>query len=657
LVREDEELIGSIMCGIAGIFHYDSDRLADVVDLRRMTDCLTHRGPDADGIYTNGPIGLGSRRLKIIDLTDNAAQPMTSQDNRYVLVFNGEIYNYRELRAELEKRGYFFTSQSDTEVLSKAFQEWRVGCLEKLIGMFAFAIWDNKEQRLFVARDRVGEKPLIYANVGGSFYFASEIQALRSNSDIPSDLDLEALHLYLVHMNAIPAPYTAFKALRKLPPGYAMIVDAAGIHISQWWKMNFSQKRNRSLKDEATDFRDLFATVMRDVSHSDVPNGVLLSGGVDSSIVAYELSQIRAEPIGFSLGFQSKEGTNPEMDRATQMSKLLGIRQYAQNFHPDEITALPEILVHYGEPFGNGTMLYTDELFRLVSSQVTVAIGGNGTDEVFGGYSSYNQMVRWPRLKKVAGLAGRWLHLTDEGDHGWRKTLARYSKDPLEATIHGLRQRSVFLRQHFEGSSLAQGASSCDPGALIAQRWKEAEAVEPLDARLYSDLMVTNHHTYSELPDTTGMRHSLEVRAPFLDARILDFAQGLPTRYKVPYWRRPELNKIVVKRAYTGRLPDSVLYARKLGFGYGILFADMLRKYWFPLVQHFCLDGVAAESGLVDPSRLRTMLEEHRAEKADWGSLIWLTLVMEIWLRRCVRNEEVDLTAVYPGVSVAETRL
>jgi asparagine synthase (glutamine-hydrolysing) len=621
-----------------------------------MSDSLRHRGPDAEGFYISDSVGLASRRLKIIDLTDNAAQPMMSRDRRYVIVFNGEIYNYRELRAELEQKGRSFASQSDTEVLLQAFEEWKTGCLQRLIGMFALAIWDTLERRLFVARDRVGEKPLIYSDVNGSFYFGSEIQALRENPDLPSELDLEALHLYLVHMNAIPAPFTAFKSLRKLLPGYAMTVDTAGVRTWQWWKMNFSKKRNNSLEDEAEVFRELFATVMRDVSHSDVPNGVLLSGGVDSSIVAYELSQLTAQPIGFSLGFESENGANPEMDRATKMSKLLGIRQYKQNFHHSEITALPEILSHYGEPFGNGTLLYTDELFRLTSAHVTVAIGGNGTDEVFGGYSYYNQMLRWPRTKRTLGLIARGVGLADNEREGWRRILDAYSRTPLEAIASGLRQRSTFLRQHFEGSKLAEVASTCDPGVLIAQRWNEAEVVEPLDGQLYSELMVTNHHTYSELPDTTGMRHSIEIRAPFLDARILAFAEGLPARHKIHDPRRPEFNKAVVKRAYVGRLPDSVLYARKLGFGYGILFADMLRKHWFPLIERFCLNGVSVELELVSRTRIHTMLQEHREGRADWGSLLWLTLVMEIWLRRCVLKEDVDLAAIYPA-SNRETEL
>ena len=629
------------MCGIAGVVDCRRTPQVDERMVRRMTDALRHRGPDGEGYYVRGEVGLGHRRLKVIDLSDRAAQPMISEDGRYVLIFNGEIYNYTRLRAELAQSGRTFRTQSDTEVLLQAFEEWGSGCLPRLIGMFAFAVWDTRDKSLFLARDRVGEKPLVYADVGGRFYFASEIQALRTVREIPADLDLEAIHLFLVYTD-IPAPWTAFKHIRKLKPGYFLTVDAKGVNTTQWWKMDFSNKRRRSMQEDTEEFRAIFKEVMADMVQSDVPYGVLLSGGVDSTIVTHELTRLTGKPVGFTVGTQVNGVDGEEMQRARYAAQLLGVDHCCRYFTPAEIESLPAILTHLGSPFLSGTMLLADQLCMLARSRITVAISGNGADEVFGGYSYYGATLRWPTTKKYLGKLAKLTGLTDDNDSGWRGILSAFSKSPQDAIGLTVRRESRFLQHHFEGQRLAEAASNCDPATPLIERWREAEIVEPLDGILYTELMINNHNTYATVPDVVGMRHSLEIRAPFVDARMLSFAASLPVCHKVAYPRRPERNKTVVKEAYADVLPASLLYARKLGFGHGIRFDDLLRYQWYPLMDRLCTNGYCVDWGLIDQTHLTTTLEEHRSGKVNWDRHLYLVLYLEIWIRRCILNQDID---------------
>jgi asparagine synthase (glutamine-hydrolysing) len=580
------------MCGIAGIFRYSCDRPIETTVVQEMVARLRHRGPNDLGTHLSGPIALGHTRLSIIDLSPLGHQPFSDESGRYTLVYNGEIYNYRELRAWLEQRGHRFRSETDTEVVLRSYIELGPECVERLIGMFAFAIWDTRTQALFLARDRLGEKPLVYADVDGSLTFASEIRALMADPDVPHAPDEMALLTYLGTGRAIPYPRTAYQRVKKLPPAHTMTVTRDGLTLKRYWIPDFSHKDARGIDAAVERLDGILGETVSSMMMSDVPIGLLLSGGVDSSSIAFKMRASTENMHTFACGGSPQD---EEFLRARAVAARLATR------HAEHIFALrPEtmlrVLHHFGEPMAEPSIIYRMQMCEFLRRQgVTVILTGNGADEVFGGYSSYSLLRRYPAIKaalarlfssrsplrSLPGIDARLLPRVEA--HG----------TPVAAAIGDVLARRMRENLAFLGCTHPVAESAIEEVRETLAGWLTAAHVtDVVDGALFGDLMVGLHFNHVMIPDAVGMSQSLEIRSPFLDARVVEFAASLPSAYKVA--RDPLQNKTVLKRLLERHLSTDLVYAPKIGYGGNIRYFETHREFWSSLY------GRLLETGLLD---------------------------------------------------------
>ncbi len=391
------------MCGIAGILRFDG-AAAQPELLKRMTDVLAHRGPDGEGVYLSGPLGLGHRRLAILDLSSAGRQPMTNEDGSIWVTFNGEIYNFRELRRELEARGHAFRSATDTEVLVHAYEEWGLNCLQRFNGMFAFGLWDERRRGLWLVRDRLGIKPLFYSHRSDRLLFGSEIKALLCDPDLDRTLDDEALSYYLA-LNYTPAPYTLFRRVRQLLPGHYLWIDDSGsIQDVEYWDLKYQEGDGRGEQVYCHEFAALLEDAVRMRLVSDVPFGAFLSGGVDSSSVAYWMSRHMAEPVKtFSIGFA--QPTFDELEYARQVGHTIAADHHEQMVTADAAAILPKLVWHAEEPTADSSMVAVYYLAQMTRNHVTMALSGDGADEILAGYETYQAYY----LHRIYACLPNWL--------------------------------------------------------------------------------------------------------------------------------------------------------------------------------------------------------------------------------------------------------
>ena len=593
------------MCGIAGVFHYRSERPVDASVVRDMVGTLRHRGPDDEGTHIAGRVGLGHTRLSIIDLSPLGHQPFLDESTGTALVYNGEIYNYKELRAWLEGKGHRFRSHTDTEVVLRSYLELGQSCVERLIGMFALALWDPRDETLFLARDRVGEKPLVYADVGGSFRFASEIRALLADPEVPRAHDDTALLAYLGTGKCIPFPRTAFAAIRKLPPGHTLTVGRNGPVLKRYWAPDFSHKIDQTMEEATDRLGSILDATVASMMMSDVPIGLLLSGGVDSSTIAFAMRQCTDNMLTFACGGSS---VDEEFLRARAVAARLGTR------HAEHIFALrPEtmlrVLDHFGEPISEPSVIYRMQMCEFLRRQgVTVILTGNGGDEVFGGYPYYSLLRRYLGLKRAlaAVLAGRSPLRRLPGVDARLVPRVEVHRQPVAAALGDelLRKMRGNLERLGCTHPAAEGALEEVRSTLVG--WLEAaRIVDVIDAALFGDLMVSLHHNHVMIPDGVGMSQSLEIRSPFLDVRLIEFAASLPSAFKVS--RDPLANKTILKRLLERRLPKDLVYAEKIGYGGNIRFLERHPEFWSSLFDGVLEAGEVTESGMTSPAALRRL--------------------------------------------------
>jgi asparagine synthase (glutamine-hydrolysing) len=612
------------MCAISGLL---TDRLTPDAARRivqEINGAQRHRGPDGEGSWNDGRAYLGHRRLAIIDLTACGAQPMTNEDGTVVLLCNGEIYNFNELRAGLLDRGHRFKSHTDVEVILHLYEEQGDDCVRALVGMFAFAIWDTRRKHLLLARDRVGEKPLHYTHTAAGFAFASEIQALLNVPQVDRSLDEEAVTASLIYPSS-PAPLTMFKGIRSVPPAARLTLDGDRVKVDRYWHIDCSRHRTINERDAVEELDALVDQAVRGALLSDVPVGVLLSGGVDSSAIALHASRLGAKVEAFSVGYDSPNRPDPDLARARKVAAQLELPHREIQFARVDLSRLPAIVRQYAQPFNVFPMLYADQLAEGVRRRVKVALGGNGADEAFGGYSGYNRQLFLGRMSGVLACAPTWFMR--------RLPLAAARLARLQssagARIEDRRGRSLDELSHSLGTALftpefALRARTLSPGAYITNYAQECVPRDYLDTVMYSDLMVYHQHGTTVITDVSGMAHALEIRAPFLDHRLLEFAFSLPRRLKVRSVFRPNSNKYVLKRALEGSVPRDVLYGRKYGFGFNIRYPELLQGPWRGVVDAFVRRGRYLELGLFSP------------RGADWAiahapAEVWRLLVFAIW--------------------------
>jgi asparagine synthase (glutamine-hydrolysing) len=628
------------MCGICGLASrggpVDPDRL------RAMSATLVHRGPDSDGHLVDGPVGLAARRLSIIDL-ETGDQPIANENGTVHVVQNGEIYNYRELRAGLEHAGHRFATRSDTEVLVHLYEEHGDGFAERLRGMFAVAIWDARKRRLVLARDPFGIKPLYYQDNADGLAFASELRALPRG-----EIDLDALEAFLA-FNSIPGPYSIFREVRKLPPGHLLVWEEGETHVSRFARpapVRASEVRREADDELAEELRARLRDSVRAHLVADVPVGVLLSGGVDSSVLAAVAAQESSEPVHtFSIGFE--ERTFDELDNARSVAQLYGTRHEELVLRPDAALLLPALADAFDEPFADSSALPTFLVSELAARHVKVALSGEGGDELFGGYYTYAADLLALRVGRLVPLARPLVERLPSStrrasfDYKAKRFVRAADLPPLERHHAWKEIFSADARLELLGSD-PLSVSRLDPVDLLRTRFAETEGAEllarlqdvDLGTYLVDDLLVKT--------DRASMAHSLEARVPYLDPLVAGLAQALPTRLKVSGLRKKRL----LRKAAAPLLPRRIVYGRKRGFS--IPAAAWLRGELEPFARDVLSAETLRRQAFFRPEPVTRLLDRHVAGSEDLSRQLWGLLGFTLWYQRHVERT--------PG-ALAEPRL
>jgi asparagine synthase (glutamine-hydrolysing) len=615
------------MCGIAGFLLRDGQ--ARVSDVRAMCDLIRHRGPDDEGFYTDGGCGLGMRRLSIIDLS-TGHQPISNEDGTIWVVFNGEIYNYQELRQDLIRSGHRFATNSDTETLVHLYEDKGTDGLQLLRGMFAFCIWDSRQGKILLARDRFGKKPLYYAQTSSGFYFGSELKCLRM-AGVPLEIDRDALRLYF-QFGYIPDPYSPFRAIRKLMPGCWIECSAEGsLKRGRFWRLPpFSEENRTGLTEPQTreKLRELFDEAVRIRMIADVPLGAFLSGGIDSSLVVASMALQSSEPVKtFSIGFE--EAAYNELQYAALVAKKYKTDHHEILVRPDSLSLINKLVRHYDEPFADSSAIPTYIVSEFTVRHVKVALSGDGGDELFAGYPTLNIVQRYKFLDRIPRPFRKLAHWTSAG-----LPYSAYGKNFL----YGLDYTTELDRYFHQGyTAYLTRKRMLNPDWMLPPEAAFLQGLLPDDflpdgTDIFSQLMyfeATANLTGDMLVkvDRASMAASLEVRCPLLDHRFAEFATQIPTSWK---WQDRKGKRILLD-ALGDRLPPELLTRSKVGFGVPIdqWFRGPLRD----LIHDSLLGKTFLERGIVVPNFVRYLLKEHDSGRRSNHHQIYALLMLELWFQ------------------------
>jgi asparagine synthase (glutamine-hydrolysing) len=625
------------MCGIVGQARSDGAPV-DATQIERMCAALAHRGPDARGVHLSGRVGLGIQRLRVIDLA-TGDQPVYNEDRTVAVVLNGEIYNYRELRARLQKAGHTFKTQGDTEVIAHLYEEEGERCVESLRGMFAFAVWDARREQLLLARDRVGKKPLYYATRAGVLSFASELGALLEDREIERQVDHRALDAYLTFLY-VPAPRTAFRGVSKLPPATTLVYRDGQYRTRRYWKLDYGRKHTgKDAVELHHEVRESLRRAVRRRLVADVPLGAFLSGGIDSSAVVAAMAEASSQPVKtFSIGFEH-EAFN-ELPFAREVAERFGTDHHEVMVRPDAVELLPRIVRHFGEPFADSSAIPSFYLAEATRRHVTVALNGDGGDESFAGYPRYvsnslaHRLDRLPHwLRRTGQYVGERLPVSAEVSG----TLSRARRLGRSLALHPAERMSRYVccfdperRTSLYSPEYTALLGDEPPETVISEAWADASGEHILDVLLEVD--VATYLPGDLLPkiDIATMAYGLEARSPFLDDELMQFAASIPAELKL----RGGEKKAVLRDALRGWVPDSVLDKRKQGFS--VPMADWLRGDLHALAEDVLFDPGTRARGYFRESEVRQLLDRHMERRADEAPRIWALLVLELWHRELV---------------------
>jgi asparagine synthase (glutamine-hydrolysing) len=621
------------MCGIAGIVQTHPDGAVDTAAIHRMCEAIVHRGPDDEGIFVKGGVGLGMRRLSIIDLA-GGHQPVFNEDKTISIVFNGEIYNFLELRSELLARGHLFSTHSDTEVIVHLYEDFGSECVQKLRGMFAFAIYDERAGRLLLARDRLGKKPLHYAVQNGTLLFASEMRSILAVRPALAKLDRPALLQYM-YFGYIPDPATAFEPIRKLPPGHLLEFEKGKVCVRQYWDFpqygTYEPASEEELLEEL-EFRLAEAVRIRLIA--DVPLGAMLSGGVDSSTIVALMARATSQPVKtFSVGF--KHADFNEAPYARLVAQKFGTDHHEMVFEPDLVDTVEMLTHHLEEPFGDSSMLPTYFISCLARKHVKVALSGDGGDEAFGGYDRYRIHLEDRSYKWIPKWAGLWyrelIHPMIPYHVPGRNLAYSISLPWQERYTEGVSLQS-FQR---EMGILSQDFVRSDRNPLQSFReyLDKAPATDPLSRVLYLDSKTYLPGDILTKVDRMSMATSLEARVPLLDHVFLEWVTALGPQWKM---RKGEQKFILKKLAARVGVPSEVLNRPKQGFALplGTWMCGELKE----LVSTTLLDAQTLQRGYFQPSGVKRMLDEHLQGRRDHSARLWRLLIFELWYRNFLKN-------------------
>ena len=613
------------MCGIAGYVSLDSQ--ADRTPLlRQLTGALRHRGPDDDGFFEEPGVGLGMRRLSIVDIACSR-QPIANEDGSVHIVFNGEIYNYVELRAELERRGHRLTTEGDTETLVHLYEEHGVDMLRHLRGMFAFALWDSRKRRLFLARDRLGKKPLNYAVIGDTLYFSSEIAPLLDQKLASWEIDPDALAAYLM-FGFVSAPRTMVRQIKKLPAAHFLLWENGSATVERYWSRAHSPKVSMSYQEALEEVRSKLDESIRLRLRSDVPLGLLLSGGLDSNAILARLVNGLGQKVqAFTIGFAEKEFDESEVARAA--ANHFGIEHHVLNGSTDLLRTLPDVVRHYGEPSADKSILPTMLVCELTRQHVKVALSGDGGDEAFAGYPKH-RLTAWQRYSSALfprALRVRWTldSMSGEGAQG-NKLMSKLRRQILAESP------SLFSGEFFSGAIYQRIATARFReqtadflASVVADFWRGTE--EPLERILDWDHREPLPNALLTKLDIASMARSLEVRSPFLDHELVELCARLPSAWKVNrHGGKRKLREIVARD-----LPPEVLHARKRGFS--VPLAQWWRTEARPQIRAGLLPLHTSLAPFLDEKVAAQLLDEHQAGRANHAQRLWNLWVLNAWAR------------------------
>ncbi|MEP2650453.1 MAG: asparagine synthase (glutamine-hydrolyzing) [Paraglaciecola sp.] len=629
------------MCGIAGFSHFFGN-MGDKETLKEMGNSIYHRGPDAGGEYINDNVGLAHRRLAIIDLSEAGVQPMTSHDGQYIIVFNGEIYNYLAIRDELSAAGYPFKTHTDTEVILALYALEGKEMLSKLNGMFAFALWDTTTKELLIARDRVGKKPLYYLKTDTQFAFASEIKAILTLPNISKEIRLDAIHDFFAYQY-IPDPKTIFNDIHKLPPGHLMTVSNDGIEIEQYWDVTFSKTTTKTEQELTKELFELATERTKDRMMSDVPLGAFLSGGIDSSGVVAMMAQNSETPVKTcSIGFDDKKYNETEFAKA--VAEQYQTEHHEFTVHQNVTDSLEEIVAYFDEPFADPSLVPTYFVSKLARSQVTVAIAGDGGDEVFAGYEKYttddienrlrNKFPKVLRKNLFPMLSNMFAKSESPICRKAKSLFYSLSLEPAMGFYVTNSQIEDRLWKKLASNKTLQRLGSYHPSKITIDAYNKADGPDHVSKILYTDMKTYLPGGILVKVDRMSMANSLEVRAPILDKDIIEFAATLPSSLKFNSGEK----KHILKEAFKPVLSDDILYRKKMGFS--VPLAAWLRGEIKDLTEDYLFTKSSGMQQFFNMETVKDLWSQHQQNKADHSNVLWSMLMFQMWWFKYIQVEQ-----------------
>jgi asparagine synthase (glutamine-hydrolysing) len=634
------------MCGINGIaLSSQSLRRMDLAVLERMRDVITYRGPDDQGVFIDGRIGLGHRRLSIVDVAAGH-QPMTNEDGSLHITYNGEIYNHADFRASLEARGHVYRTHCDTETILHLYEEYGDSCVDQLRGMFVFAIWDGRKRELFIARDRLGVKPLYYAHTDdGSLYFGSEIKTLFEAGAIKPEVNFGALPDYLAN-HATSGEDTLFCGVKRLLPGHTLLWCDGKIKIKRYWDVSFAKnlEKGRSDQDYIAEWSELFRTSVRLRLMADVPLGMFLSGGIDSSAIAAAMSAMVDEPIKtFSVAFAEREANELEYARIVA-------RAYKTNHHEivvspeDFFKALPKLVWHEDEPLAHPSSIALYFVSRLASQHVKVVLTGEGSDELLAGYARYRKTIlnlalgeRYNSLtpvsiRNVVQNRIEGMRAASKVRQKLRRTFLTLSPNIESIYFDNFAVFPQHMQEQLLTTDTRERIGTIDPYAAVREVLKQTDATSLLDRLLYADIKTYLHELLMK-QDQMSMATSVESRVPFLDHKLVEFTSSLPERLKLRGWT----TKYVLRKSMRGILPEAILSRPKMGFPVPI--GAWFRGAYSSVIDEYVLSERALKRGFFNPDFVRELVRRHQRGGEDHSERLWAFVNFEIWQRQFFDGE------------------
>lgn len=621
------------MCGICGIFEPDSQALVDRSMVKAMADTLRHRGPDDEGFYCGAGIGLGHRRLSIIDL-ESGHQPLSNEDQSVWIAFNGEIYNFQELNQRYLGSGHRFRTRSDTETIVHLYEELGEACFGQLRGMFAIALWDQRKRKLFLIRDRIGKKPLFYSWNGRRLLFGSEMKALWPANHTSRQIDLEALSDYFSYLY-IPAPKTIYRQVRKVKPAHYLVIDQEGCRELSYWDVQFDHPQKRAEADWCERLLDEYRTAVKLRLVSDVPLGAFLSGGVDSSSVVALMNEFQSPVTTCSIGFT--EETYNEAAEAKEFAFALQTKHHEQMVTPQTVDIVGKLAWHYDEPFADSSAVPTYYVSEIARQHVTVALSGDGGDENFLGYRRYkfdrreNMMRSLLPLPVRRSIFGPLANLYPKADWAPRmfrakSTLQSLSRSPLEGYFNTMSSCPPEMKNKLLSSDVLRNLNGYDSIEVLRYHYDRANTNDPLSRVQYVDIKTYLVDDILVKVDRASMAHSLEVRCPLLDHKLIELVAQIPSALKL----RRGCGKYIFKKSLEPILPQSILQRRKWGFGVplAIWFRKDLKDFAYAAV-------FDRTDSYLNYAFLTQCWNQHQHGTRDWSSLLWTVLMFKTWQGVC----------------------